>query len=95
METKLSPPEQAVLIREESSFFPLDLIVRKPQEVKKRIRLGDFFLNNFRKRKENMKAITKEWVKIKGEKKIIEWQLENLKLSLPHTMQFVSIVSSV
>ena len=45
MKTRLRPLEQAVIIRKELPFFlPLDLIVRTPKEVKKRIRQGDFFL---------------------------------------------------
>lgn len=45
MKTDLKPIEQAVLIRKEfPAPFPLDLIVRTSQEVKKRIKDGDFFL---------------------------------------------------
>ncbi|MFH1258348.1 MAG: nucleotidyltransferase domain-containing protein [Elusimicrobiota bacterium] len=45
MKTDLKPIEQAVLIRKEfPAPFPLDLIVRTSQEVKKRIKKGDFFL---------------------------------------------------
>jgi predicted nucleotidyltransferase len=45
MRTKLKPIEQAVIIRKEiPSPFPLDLIVRRPEEVKKRVKKGDLFL---------------------------------------------------
>ncbi|MFH1876357.1 MAG: nucleotidyltransferase domain-containing protein [Candidatus Omnitrophota bacterium] len=45
METKRRPVEQAVLIRKElPSPFPLDLMVRKPKDIKERIKEGDFFL---------------------------------------------------
>jgi len=45
MRTKLKPVEQAVIIRKEiPSPFPLDLIVRRPEEVKKRVKKGDLFL---------------------------------------------------
>jgi predicted nucleotidyltransferase len=45
METKLRPIEQAVLIRKElPSVFPLDLVVRKPKDLRERVKQGDFFL---------------------------------------------------
>jgi predicted nucleotidyltransferase len=45
MRTKLKPVEQAVIIRKEiPNPFPLDLIVRRPEEVKKRVKKGDLFL---------------------------------------------------
>ena len=45
MDTKQRSIHQAVFIRKElPSPFPLDLIVKTPQEVKKRIKEGDFFL---------------------------------------------------
>jgi hypothetical protein len=51
METKLRPIEQAILIRKElPSPFPLDLIVRRPKEVKERIEKGDFFLRSILKK---------------------------------------------
>ncbi|GCC09995.1 nucleotidyltransferase domain protein [archaeon] len=47
METELRSVEQAILIRKElPSSFPLDLIVKKPKEVKNRIKKGDFFLKS-------------------------------------------------
>jgi len=45
MDTKQRSIHQAVFIRKElPSPFPLDLIVKTPKEVKKRIKEGDFFL---------------------------------------------------
>ena len=51
METKLKPYKQASLIRmcldEELGIrSPMDLIVRTPGQIKKRLKLGDFFLKN-------------------------------------------------
>jgi predicted nucleotidyltransferase len=44
METKLDPIEQAVIIRKQlPTPFPLDLLVRRPSEIKKRIKDGDNF----------------------------------------------------
>lgn len=45
MDTDISVREQAVLIRRElRGFIPIDIIVRTPQQVEERIKLGDFFI---------------------------------------------------
>lgn len=45
MSTKISVREQAYLIRRElDSTEPVDVIVRTPEQVEERIRLGDFFI---------------------------------------------------
>lgn len=45
METPLRPVEQAIAIRSViSAPFPLDLIVRTPDQVERRLSMGDFFL---------------------------------------------------
>ncbi len=49
METKLKPYKQASLIRMrlDERFgvkFPIDLIVRTPEQIRKRLKSGDFFL---------------------------------------------------
>lgn len=45
MDTDLPVKEQAFLIRRElRTTIPVDIIVRTPQQVKKRIALGDFFI---------------------------------------------------
>ena len=45
MKTKRRCVEQAVAIRQAMHFpFPTDLLVRTPEQVEKRLRLGDFFL---------------------------------------------------
>ena len=51
METKLKPYKQASLIRMRLDEnlgveFPMDLIVRTPEQIMKRLKLGDFFLKN-------------------------------------------------
>jgi uncharacterized protein len=44
MDTDLRPVEQAVAIREAIEFrFPLDLLVRTPEQLAERARLGDAF----------------------------------------------------
>lgn len=46
MDTKLKPIAQEVLIRKEiPRRFPLDLIVMKPRQLARRIKLGDTFIN--------------------------------------------------
>lgn len=45
METKLKPYKQAALIRKIlPSSIPIDIIVRTPEIVKKRLKMGDFFI---------------------------------------------------
>ena len=45
LKTKQRPPEQAVAIRRAVKCpFPLDLLVRTPEQVKERLHLGDYFL---------------------------------------------------
>ncbi len=45
METPLRPVEQAVEIRRAVDFpFPVDLLVRTPEQVKYRLEIGDIFL---------------------------------------------------
>ena len=49
METRLRPHKQASLIRMrlDERFgvkFPIDLIVRTPEQIRKRLKSGDFFL---------------------------------------------------
>ena len=51
METKLKPYKQASLIRMRLDEklgvkYPIDLIVRTPQQIKRRLALGDFFLKS-------------------------------------------------
>lgn len=51
MDTKLRPVEQAVRIRQAiDCSFPIDLLVRTPQQIENRLRLGDFFLREIRER---------------------------------------------
>ena len=54
MKSKKRPAERAMLV---SDFiyprpFPIDIIVRTPQEVKKRLSLGDFFIEDILKKGE-------------------------------------------
>lgn len=45
MRTKISVREQAYLIRRElESSEPIDVMVRTPEQIEERIRLGDFFI---------------------------------------------------
>jgi predicted nucleotidyltransferase len=45
MDTQLPVREQAFLIRKEiKSFIPIDIIVRTPQQVEERIKMGDYFI---------------------------------------------------
>jgi len=45
MNTSLPVKKQAFLIRRElTSAIPLDVIVRTPEQVEERLRLGDFFI---------------------------------------------------
>jgi hypothetical protein len=45
MNTSLPVKEQAFLIRREiTSSMPLDVIVRTPEQVEERLKLGDFFI---------------------------------------------------
>lgn len=45
MDTDISLRKQASLIRSElTSSIPIDIIVRTPQQVEKRLKLGDFFI---------------------------------------------------
>ena len=45
MNTKVSVREQAYLIRRElQSSEPIDIMVRTPEQVAERVRLGDFFM---------------------------------------------------
>lgn len=45
MDTDKPVREQAVLIRREfRSLTPIDIIVRTPQQVEERLKLGDFFI---------------------------------------------------
>ena len=49
MNTDLKPYKQASLIRmrlheELGTKYPIDIIVRTPEEVQRRVKLGDFFL---------------------------------------------------
>lgn len=51
METKLKPYKQATLIRmrldEKLAIkLPMDLMVRTPQQIKERLKLGDFFIKS-------------------------------------------------
>ena len=51
METKLRPVEQAVAIRQALDCpFPLDLLVRTPEQIKERLRLGDYFMSDILRR---------------------------------------------
>ncbi|MCM8784422.1 MAG: nucleotidyltransferase domain-containing protein [Candidatus Omnitrophica bacterium] len=51
IDTKIRSINQAVLIRKEiPSPFPLDLIVKTPDEVKERIKKGDFFMKTIVKK---------------------------------------------
>ncbi len=45
MDTNISTRKQASLIRSElGDSIPIDIIVRTPQEVEERVKLGDFFI---------------------------------------------------
>ena len=45
MKTEQRSVEQAVAIRQAVDFpFPVDLLVRTPEQVEERLRLGDFFI---------------------------------------------------
>jgi predicted nucleotidyltransferase len=45
MDTSLRPVEQAIEIRKAvKSPFPLDLLVRTPEQIEERLSLGDFFI---------------------------------------------------
>lgn len=45
MNTAISLKEQAFLIRKEiKELIPIDVIVRTPEQIKERIKLGDFFV---------------------------------------------------
>jgi predicted nucleotidyltransferase len=45
MDTDISVREQAVLIRKElKGLIPIDIIVRTPQQIEERLKLGDFFI---------------------------------------------------
>ncbi len=45
MKTRRRSPEQAVAIRQAVDFpFPVDLLVRTPEQVQERLRLGDNFM---------------------------------------------------
>jgi predicted nucleotidyltransferase len=45
MDTKISVREQAFFIRRElKESIPIDIIVRTPEQVEERIKLGDFFI---------------------------------------------------
>jgi predicted nucleotidyltransferase len=45
MDTDISLRKQASLIRSElTSSIPIDIIVRTPQQVEERLKLGDFFI---------------------------------------------------
>lgn len=45
METDQRTIEQAVAIRQAVDFpFPVDLLVRTPEQIEERLRLGDFFV---------------------------------------------------
>jgi len=51
METNLKPYKQATLIRMRldeklGTKFPMDLMVRTPQQIKERLQLGDFFIKS-------------------------------------------------
>jgi len=45
MKTRLHPPEQAVIIRQALDCpFPMDLLVRTPEQIEERLRWGDCFV---------------------------------------------------
>lgn len=45
MKTRRRSPEQAVAIRQAVDFpFPVDLLVRTPEQIQERLRLGDNFI---------------------------------------------------
>jgi CRISPR-associated endonuclease Cas3-HD len=47
MDTKLPVRKQAFLIRKEiKSYIPVDIIVRTPEQVEERIKMGDFFIKH-------------------------------------------------
>lgn len=47
MKTRLRPIEQAVAIRQAvDCSFPMDLLVRTPEQIKERLRLDDYFLRD-------------------------------------------------
>ena len=51
MKTRLRPVEQAVAIRQAvQCSFSLDLLVRTPAQLEKRLRLGDYFLHDIVRR---------------------------------------------
>lgn len=51
MKTRLRPVEQAVAIRQAVNVsFPMDLMVRTPEQLEKRLRLGDCFLQDIMRR---------------------------------------------
>ncbi len=51
MKTRLRSVEQAVAIRQAvQCSFPLDLMVRTPAQLEKRLRLGDYFLQDIVRR---------------------------------------------
>jgi len=51
MKTKLHPVEQAVAIRRVvNAPFPMDLLVRTPEQLEERLRLGDYFLQDIMRR---------------------------------------------
>ena len=51
MKTKLHPVEQAVAIRRAvNAPFSMDLMVRTPEQLEERLRLGDYFLQDIMRR---------------------------------------------
>ena len=49
--TRLHPVEQAVAIRQAVDCpFPVDLLVRTPEQIEERLRLGDYFLQDILQR---------------------------------------------
>jgi uncharacterized protein len=51
MKTRLHPVEQAVAIRQAmNASFPMDLMVRTPEQLEERLRLGDYFLQDIMRR---------------------------------------------
>ena len=51
MKTRLRPVEQAVAIRQAvNASFPMDLLVRTPEQLEERLRLGDYFLQDIMRR---------------------------------------------
>jgi len=52
MESKLSPLERYIAVSKVLTprVFPMDIIVRTPQEIEQRLRMGDFFIKEILER---------------------------------------------